>query len=198
MQFSCFPVLLGSAEAQVLRGGTAKRVLIIFICNIVPKMSKSVHMCQSYSKPKVGRFWECVRTPCPRLLRTGVTVNARVERSGSHCQAKPGASTKNGSDRRESIVHFGPFAKRRWRLHRVKTAVWLWLGGNFCCIVARQRRDAWRRQTQWRTRGTVDSFCVQRIPSLLSSFLNLNFSIQWRSTRRSPEPWKFWQLCVEK
>ena len=52
-----FPVLPGSTEVQVTRGGIVKRLLIAyFISNSFPKISKSVHMCQSYSKQKVGRF----------------------------------------------------------------------------------------------------------------------------------------------
>jgi len=51
MRFSCFPVLPGSAEARVIWGGIVKR-LITFL----PKISKSVHICQSYSKSKVGRI----------------------------------------------------------------------------------------------------------------------------------------------
>jgi len=58
MQFSCFPVFPGSAEAQVIWGGIVKRLLIgYFIGNIsAKKISKSVHMCQRYSKPKVYVF----------------------------------------------------------------------------------------------------------------------------------------------
>jgi len=58
MQFSCFPLLPGSAEAKVIWGGIVKRLLIVyFIGNIyAKKISKSVHMCQSYSKPKMGRY----------------------------------------------------------------------------------------------------------------------------------------------
>jgi len=58
MRFSCFPALPGSAEAQVTWGGTVKRLLIAyFISNIsAKKTSKCVHVCQSYSKPNMGRF----------------------------------------------------------------------------------------------------------------------------------------------
>ena len=65
--FSCFRVLSGSAEAQVIWGGVVKRLLIAyFIANITAKkVSKSIHVRQSYSKPKVGRF-----------LRHGVDENA--------------------------------------------------------------------------------------------------------------------------
>ena len=65
MWFSCFRVLPGSAEAQVIWGGIVKRLLIAyFIGNICQKISKSIHMRQSYSKPKVGRFFEtrCIGT----------------------------------------------------------------------------------------------------------------------------------------
>jgi len=53
---SCFRVLPGSAEAQVIWGGIVKRLLIAYIIGIMPKILKSIHVCQSYSKPKVGRF----------------------------------------------------------------------------------------------------------------------------------------------
>jgi len=58
MWFSCFRVLPGSAEAQVIWGGIIKCLLITyFIGNIsAKKISKSIHVRQSYSKPKVGRF----------------------------------------------------------------------------------------------------------------------------------------------
>jgi len=58
MWFSCFCVLPCSAEAQVIWGGIIKRLLIAhFISNIsAKKISKSIHVRQSYSKPKVGRF----------------------------------------------------------------------------------------------------------------------------------------------
>ena len=58
--FSCFPVLPGSAEAHVIWGGIAKRLLIAyFISNIsAKKISKCVHVCQSYSNANVGRFFE--------------------------------------------------------------------------------------------------------------------------------------------
>ena len=63
--FSCFRVLPGSAEVQVIWAGTVKRLLIAyFIRNIsAKKISKSIHVHQSYSKPKVGRFFE-MRCSC--------------------------------------------------------------------------------------------------------------------------------------
>jgi len=60
MWFSCF-CILPAAEAQVIWGGIVKRLLIAyFIGNIsAKKISKSIHVRQkSYSKPKVGRFFE--------------------------------------------------------------------------------------------------------------------------------------------
>jgi len=54
-QFSRVPVLRGSVEAQVIWGGIVKRLLIASV-TFLPKISKSIHVCQSYSKPKVGRF----------------------------------------------------------------------------------------------------------------------------------------------
>jgi len=67
MWFSRFPNLPGSAEAQGTEGGIVKRLLIAYyIGNIsAKKLSKSIHVCQSYSKPKVGRF-----------LRHGVVVTS--------------------------------------------------------------------------------------------------------------------------
>jgi len=58
MQLLRFSVLPGSAEAQVIWCGIVKCLLIAyFIGNIsANNISKSVHMCQSYSKPKAGRF----------------------------------------------------------------------------------------------------------------------------------------------
>ena len=58
MCFSCFRVLPGSAEAQVIWSGIVKRLLIAyFIDNIsAKKISKSINVHQSYSKLKVGRF----------------------------------------------------------------------------------------------------------------------------------------------
>ena len=49
-----FPILPGSAEAQVIWGGIVKRLLVEYIIvNIsVQKISKSIHVCQSYSKPR--------------------------------------------------------------------------------------------------------------------------------------------------
>jgi len=71
MWFSCFPILTGSAEAQVIWGGIVKRPLIAyFIGNISAKKNiKMIHVHPSYSKPKVGRFFETRRiiyTPPPK------------------------------------------------------------------------------------------------------------------------------------
>jgi len=57
MWFSRFPVLQGSAEAQVTWGGIAKHVWLPALSVIfLPKISKSIHVCQSYNKPTVRRF----------------------------------------------------------------------------------------------------------------------------------------------
>ena len=57
MQFSCFSVLPGSAETQVIRCGIVKCLLIAyFITNISAKICQNPFMCQCYSKSKVGRF----------------------------------------------------------------------------------------------------------------------------------------------
>ena len=59
--------LPGNAEAHIIWGGTVKRFLIAyFIGNIsAKKISKCVHVCQSYSKPKVGRFLRHSVHVCP-------------------------------------------------------------------------------------------------------------------------------------
>ena len=58
MWFLHFPILPDSAEAQVNWGGMVKRLLIAYIIGNISakKIWKSIHVCQSYSKPKVGRF----------------------------------------------------------------------------------------------------------------------------------------------
>jgi len=46
MRFSCFRVLPGSAEAQVIRGGTVKHLLIAyFIGNISARKYQNPFMC---------------------------------------------------------------------------------------------------------------------------------------------------------
>jgi len=58
MKFSFFPVLPGSAKAQLICCGIIKCLLIAYIIRDIStkKISKSVHVCQTYSKPQVGRF----------------------------------------------------------------------------------------------------------------------------------------------
>ena len=60
MRFSCLPVLPGSAEAQVIWGGTVQRQRLLtaytLSITLLPKISKCIHVCQGYSKRKVGRF----------------------------------------------------------------------------------------------------------------------------------------------
>jgi len=53
-----FPVLPGSAEAQVIWGEIVKRLLIAYFIGSISakKILKSIHVRQNYSKPKVGRF----------------------------------------------------------------------------------------------------------------------------------------------
>jgi len=60
MQFTCFPILPGGAEAQVIWGGRVKHVLIAyFISNIsAKKYKKSIYVCQSESQAKGGTFFE--------------------------------------------------------------------------------------------------------------------------------------------
>ena len=56
MQFSCFPVLPGSAETQVIWCGIVVSLIAYFITNISAKICQNPFMCQCYSKSKVGRF----------------------------------------------------------------------------------------------------------------------------------------------
>jgi len=63
MWFSRFPVLSGSAEAQVTWGGIVKRLLIVyFIINIYAKKYQNPFMCLKViaSQTKVGRFLDTV------------------------------------------------------------------------------------------------------------------------------------------
>jgi len=56
MWFSCFPVLPGSAEAQVIWGGILKRLLIAyFIGNISAKKYQNPFMCV---KVKTRQRWD--------------------------------------------------------------------------------------------------------------------------------------------
>jgi len=86
MRFSRLPVLPGSAEAQVTSGDTVKPLLIAyFIGNIsAKKILNSVHVHQSYSKPKGGTFFEtrCINTlpfPFP-FPATPLQANSRYMR----------------------------------------------------------------------------------------------------------------------
>ena len=76
MRSSCFPVLPRSAESQAIWGGIVKRLLIAyFIGNIsAKKISKCVNVCQSYSKPKVGRFLSHIVVLTDKF--TGITPHA--------------------------------------------------------------------------------------------------------------------------
>jgi len=57
MQFLCFPVLPGSAEAQVIWGGIVKHILIAyFIGDISAKKYQNLFTYVNYTKSKVGRF----------------------------------------------------------------------------------------------------------------------------------------------
>jgi len=69
MRFSRFPVLPISTEAEVIWGGTVKRLLIAYIIVKISakKISKCIHICQSYSKPEVGRVFE---TQCMYVLQS--------------------------------------------------------------------------------------------------------------------------------
>jgi len=61
--FCIFPVLSGTAEAQVIWCGIIVKCLWLLALSIhfCQKVSQSVKICQSYSTPKVGRFfWDTV------------------------------------------------------------------------------------------------------------------------------------------
>ena len=84
MRFSCFSVLPGSAEAQVIRSGIVICLLIAYsVSNIsAKKISKSIPMSQSYSNPKHGvykdvRFLHASRQPTgrrPQLRTSGFVL----------------------------------------------------------------------------------------------------------------------------
>jgi len=62
MRFSCFPVLPGSAEAQVIWDGTVKRLLIAyFIGNISAKKYQNAF---TYVKVIVNQRWDVFETQC--------------------------------------------------------------------------------------------------------------------------------------
>jgi len=58
MGFLCLPILPGSAEAQIIWGGTVKRLLTAYFIGTISakRHEKCVQVCQSYSKAKVERF----------------------------------------------------------------------------------------------------------------------------------------------
>jgi len=60
--FSCFPVLLGSAEAKVIWGGIVKRLLIAyFIGNISAKKCQNPFMCvKVIASQRWDFFWDTV------------------------------------------------------------------------------------------------------------------------------------------
>jgi len=62
MRFSSFPVLPGSAEAQVICGGIAKRLLIAyFIGNISTKKYQNAF---TYVKVIANQRWDVFKTQC--------------------------------------------------------------------------------------------------------------------------------------
>jgi len=91
MLFSSFPVLPGSAKAQVTWGGIVKRLLIAyFIGNISSKkISKSVHVCQSYNKPNVGRFWDTVYISEKKQNNAELRLAPVWKRSRMSCLGSP-------------------------------------------------------------------------------------------------------------
>jgi len=63
MRFSCFPILPGSAEAQVIWGGIVKHLFIAyFIHNISTKkiFKNPFKWIQVIASQKVGHFWDTV------------------------------------------------------------------------------------------------------------------------------------------
>jgi len=62
MWFPCFPVLPGSAEAQVICGGIVKRLLIAyFIGNISAKKYENPFMCvKVIASQRWDIFWDMV------------------------------------------------------------------------------------------------------------------------------------------
>jgi len=61
MWFSCFPVLPGSAGAQVIWGGIVKRLLIAYFIGNISAKNIKIHSCVSKLKQaKGGRFWDRV------------------------------------------------------------------------------------------------------------------------------------------
>jgi len=62
MWLSCFPVLIGSAEAQVISGGIVKRLLIAyFIGNIYAKKDQNPFMCvKVIASQRWDVFWDTV------------------------------------------------------------------------------------------------------------------------------------------
>jgi len=76
MWFSCFHVLPGSAEAQVIWGGLVKRLLIAyFIGNICAKKYQNPFMCV---KVILSQRWDV-------FLRYGVYTDCRRTRVASFC-----------------------------------------------------------------------------------------------------------------
>jgi len=85
MQFSRFSVLPGTAEAQVIWCGIINSFwLLTLSVTCLPKKYQNPFTCdvsKSYSKPKVGRFFEtrCIRT----------NLKARIRASQLHGQIGP-------------------------------------------------------------------------------------------------------------
>jgi len=62
MRFSCFPILLGSAEAQVIWGGTVKHLLIATLSvTFLTKKYQNVFM---YVKVVANQRWSVFQTQC--------------------------------------------------------------------------------------------------------------------------------------
>ena len=72
MRFSCFPVLPDSTEAQVICGGTIKRLLIAyFIGNISTKKYKNVF---TYVKVIANQRWDVFETQCMSVCLSSLIV----------------------------------------------------------------------------------------------------------------------------
>jgi len=83
MWFTCFPVLPGSAEAQVIRDGTIQRLLIAYF--IADIYAKNIKMCSRMSRlqqTKSGTFFEtqCTIINMPRVRRSSEIIQVYCEK----------------------------------------------------------------------------------------------------------------------
>jgi len=77
MRFSCFPVLPGSAEAQVIWGGILKRLLIVyFIGNISAKKYQNAF---THVKVIVNQRWDVFETQWSEWTLRALSKHAHNE-----------------------------------------------------------------------------------------------------------------------